>query len=141
MQNSGLSDLAFIDVDFPNEKIYGRTNLHVEWNGHEVRPEKLPPDYQAEHPDTLRLPCNPPWPRREQRSLQIDYSFVAPGEQGTRMDSYAAAPEPCAGALSGAASEDFLYRAGTGEFSGSCRWRAGRAEKGRRRSRVSLRIA
>ena len=85
LQNSGLSDLAFIDVIFPNEKIYGRANLHVEWNGHEVTPENLPPDYQAEHPDTLRLPCNPPWPRREQRTLQIDYSFVAPGEQGTRI--------------------------------------------------------
>jgi hypothetical protein len=85
LQNSGLSDLAFIDVNFPDERAYGRTNLHVEWNGHAVTPEKLPPDYQAEHPDTLRLRCDPPWARREQRSLQIDYSFVAPAEQGTRI--------------------------------------------------------
>jgi hypothetical protein len=85
LQNSGLSDLAFIDVIFPDERAYGRTNLHVEWNGHEVTPEKLPPEYQAEHPDTLRLRCDPPWARREQRSLQIDYSFVEPAEQGTRI--------------------------------------------------------
>ncbi len=85
MQNSGLSDLAFIDVIFPDEKTYGRTNLHVEWNGHEVTPEKLPADDQAEHPDTLRLRCDPPWTRKEQRNLQVDYSFVAPAEQGERI--------------------------------------------------------
>jgi hypothetical protein len=85
LQNIGLSDLAYIDVIFPDEKIYGRTALHVEWNGHEVTPEKLPAEYQQEHPDTLRLPCDPPWVRREQRSLQIDYSFVAPAEQGARI--------------------------------------------------------
>jgi len=85
LQNSGLSDLAVIDVIFPDERAYGRTNLHVEWNGHEVTPEKLPAEYQQEHPDTLRLPCNPPWARKEQRSLQIDYSFVEPGEQGARI--------------------------------------------------------
>ena len=85
LQNSGLSDLAFIDVIFPDEKIYGRTGLHVEWNGHEVTPEKLPAEYQQEHPDTLRLRCDPSWARKEQRSLQIDYSFVAPAEQGARI--------------------------------------------------------
>jgi hypothetical protein len=85
LQNSGLSDLAFVDVIFPDEKDYGRTNLRVEWNGNEVTPEKLPVEYQAEHPDTLRLPCDPPWARREQRSLQIDYSFVEPAEQGARI--------------------------------------------------------
>jgi hypothetical protein len=85
LQNIGLSDLAFVDVIFPDEKIYGRTGLHVEWNGHEVTPEKLPAEYQPEHPDTLRLPCDPPWTRKEQRSLQIDYSFVAPAEQGARI--------------------------------------------------------
>jgi len=85
LRNTGLSDLAFIDVIFPDERIYGRTNLHVEWNGQEVTPEKLPEEYQHEHPDTLRLPCTPPWPRKEQRGLQIDYSFVAPGEQGARI--------------------------------------------------------
>jgi hypothetical protein len=85
LQNSGLSDLTFIDVIFPDERAYGRTNLHVEWNGHEVTPEKLPVEYQAEHPDTLRLPCDRPWVRREQRNLQIDYSFVEPAEQGARI--------------------------------------------------------
>jgi len=90
LQNSGLSDLAFIDVIFPDEKIYGRTDLHVEWNGHEVTPEKLPAEYQQEHPDTLRLRCEPSWARKEQRSLQIDYSFVAPGEQGARITLAAA---------------------------------------------------
>jgi hypothetical protein len=85
LQNSGLSDLAFIDVIFPDEKIYGRTNLRVEWDGHEVTPGALPPEYQKEHPDTLRLPCAPPWARREQRSLKIDYSFIAPVEQGARI--------------------------------------------------------
>jgi hypothetical protein len=85
LQNIGLSDLAFVDVIFPDEKIYGRTGLHVEWNGHEVTPEKLPVEYQQEHPDTLRLPCDPPWARKEQHSLQIDYSFITPAEQGARI--------------------------------------------------------
>jgi hypothetical protein len=90
LQNVGLSDLAFIDVIFPDEKIYGRTSLSVEWNGHEMTPEKLPAEYQQEHPDTLRLRCDPPWARKEQRSLQIDYSFVEPVEQGARITLAAA---------------------------------------------------
>ena len=90
LQNTGLSDLAFIDVIFPNEKIYGRTNLRVEWNGREVTPEALPAEYQQEHPDTLRMPCDPPWSRKEQHSLQIDYSFVAPAEQGAHLTLAAA---------------------------------------------------
>jgi hypothetical protein len=85
LRNSGLSDLAFIDVIFPDERIYGRTKLRVEWNGHEVAPDGLPPEYQKEHPDTLRLRCDPPWARKEERSLQIDYSFVSPAEQGARI--------------------------------------------------------
>jgi hypothetical protein len=85
LQNTGLSDLAFVDVIFPDERAYGRTNLRVEWNGHEVTPEKLSLELKQEHPDTLRLPCDPPWARREQRSLQIAYSFVAPVEQGARI--------------------------------------------------------
>ncbi len=85
LQNNGLSDLAFIDVIFPDEKNYGRTGLHVEWNGHEVTPEKLPAEYQQQYPDTLRVPCDPPWARKEQRSLQIDYSFAEPVEQGARI--------------------------------------------------------
>ncbi len=85
LQNSGTSDLSFIDVVLPNEKIYGRTGLRVEWNGHEVTPEKLPVEYQQEYPDTLRLRCDPPWPRKEQRTLNIDYTFASPAEQGASI--------------------------------------------------------
>jgi hypothetical protein len=85
LKNSGLSDLSYIDIIFPDEKVYGRTGLHVELNGHEVAAEKLPDGYQQEHPDALRIAFDPPWPRKEERSLQIDYSFVSPVEQGARI--------------------------------------------------------
>ncbi len=85
LQNSGTSDLSFIDVVIPNEKLYGRTSLRVEWNGHEVTPEKLSVEYQQEHPVTLRLRCDPPWPRKEQRTLNIDYTFASPAEHGAHI--------------------------------------------------------
>jgi hypothetical protein len=85
LQNSGTSDLSFIDVVLPNEKLYGRTGLRVEWNGHEVTPEKLPVEYQREYPDTLRLRCDPSWTRKEQRTLNIDYTFESPAEQSARI--------------------------------------------------------
>jgi hypothetical protein len=85
LQNSGTSDLSFIDVIFPNEKLYGRAGLRVEWNGHEVTAEKLPEEYQQQYPDTLRLRCDPPWPRKEQRTLNIDYTFASPAEQNARI--------------------------------------------------------
>jgi hypothetical protein len=85
LQNSGTADLAFVDMIFPEEKSFGRTNLHVEVNGHEVTPANLPAEYQYGQPNALRVPLDPPWARRETRELSIEYVLRSPENSGAQI--------------------------------------------------------
>ena len=85
LQNVGTTSLTFIDVDFPDEKLYGRTNLRVELDGHEITLAKLPEEYQQESPNALRIAFDTPWERKRNRNLLIAYSFSAPADRGSRI--------------------------------------------------------
>ncbi len=83
--NSGTTSLSFIDVVFPDEKLYGRKNLRVELDGHEITPAKLPEEYQHESPEALRIALDPPWEQKQTRNLTIEYSFSSPADLGSRI--------------------------------------------------------
>lgn len=85
LQNSGTADLGFLDANFPEERAFGRTNLHVTVNGHDVTPANLPADDQHAEPGALRIPLDPPWGRKQSRQLSIEYSFRSPGDFGARI--------------------------------------------------------
>jgi Peptidase family M1 domain len=85
IQNSGNSDLAFVDVAFPEEQSFGRKNLRVEVDGHEAAPAKLPAEYQWEQPNALRIALDPPWARKQNREFSIEYAFVAPANSGAAI--------------------------------------------------------
>jgi hypothetical protein len=85
LQNSGTTDLAFLDANFPQERAFGRTNIRVEVDGRDVTPANLPVDYQESQPDALRIPLDPPWARKQTRKLSIEYSFRSPDDSGTRI--------------------------------------------------------
>lgn len=85
LQNSGTTDLSFMDVTFPDEKLYGRTGLRVTMNGQEVTLQPLPEEYRQSHPNTLRISFNPAWTRKERRTLTVEYSFVSPADLGARI--------------------------------------------------------
>ena len=83
--NSGTTSLSFIDVIFPDEKLYGRKNLRVQLDGREITPAQLPEEYRQESPDALRIALDPPWERKQKRDLTIDYSFSSPADLGSRI--------------------------------------------------------
>jgi hypothetical protein len=83
--NSGTTSLSFIDVVFPDEKLYGRKSLRVQLDGREVTPAKLPDEYRQGSPEALRIALAPPWERRQKRELVIDYTFSSPADLGSRI--------------------------------------------------------
>ncbi|MFZ3331287.1 MAG: M1 family aminopeptidase [Candidatus Acidiferrales bacterium] len=83
--NSGTTSLSFIDVVFPDEKLYGRKNLRVQLDGREATPAQLPEEYRQESPEALRIALDPPWERKQKRDLIIDYSFSSPADLGSRI--------------------------------------------------------
>ncbi|MBZ5503656.1 MAG: hypothetical protein LAN59_15720 [Acidobacteriia bacterium] len=85
LRNSGNSDLSFLDVILPEERAYGRRDLHVEVNGREVTPVNLPGEYQAEQSNARRIPLDAPWGRKQTRELTIDYAFASPEDPGARI--------------------------------------------------------
>ncbi len=85
LQNYGTEDLAFVDVIFPEERAFGRTNLRVEVDGHDAPPANLPAGYQEAEPDALRVPLNPVWARKQTRQLSIEYALRSPEDSGARI--------------------------------------------------------
>ncbi len=85
LQNSGTEDLSFVDVIFPEEHAYGRTNVRVEVDGHDAPPANLPTGYQEAEPDALRIPLNQVWARKQTRQLSIQYTLRSPEDSGARI--------------------------------------------------------
>ncbi|MGA7623787.1 MAG: hypothetical protein WCA91_09420 [Candidatus Acidiferrales bacterium] len=85
LRNSGTSSLSFVDVIFPDEKLYGRKSLRIKVDGHDITPGKLPEELQQESPEALRIPLDPVWERKQGRSLTIEYAFSSPSDEGMRI--------------------------------------------------------
>jgi hypothetical protein len=85
LQNSGNSNLSYLDVLLPEERAYGRRDLRVEVNGREVTPVNLPGEYQAAQPNARRISLDAPWGRKQTRELAIDYAFASPEDAGARI--------------------------------------------------------
>jgi hypothetical protein len=85
LQNTGNSDLAFVDVTLPEESAFGRQNVRVELNGHESAPASIPVEYQQEEPNSVRIPFDPPWKRKATLELAIEYDLVSPQDAGPRI--------------------------------------------------------
>jgi hypothetical protein len=83
--NSGSSDLRFVDAIFPEEEAFGRKDLRVEVDGREAPLASLPPEYQQDEPNALRIALDPPWTRKQTRELTIAYAFREPQGSGARI--------------------------------------------------------
>jgi hypothetical protein len=85
LQNNGTANLAFIDVEFPGEKSFGRKNLRAEWDGHEAKLSALPEEEQPDHPNTLRIAFESPWMRGQTHELTIEYELSSPEDSGSQI--------------------------------------------------------
>ena len=83
--NSGATDLPFIDLNFPDQKVFGVGNLLAELDGHETILSHLPPEYRQDNPDTLRIGFDSPWARRQTHQLDIEYSLSSPQDSGSHI--------------------------------------------------------
>jgi hypothetical protein len=85
MLNSGTTDLPFIDIVFPEERTFGREDMHAEMDGREAALSSLPAEDQGELPNALRLTFDPAWQRGQTHELEIEYVFRSPEDSGTRI--------------------------------------------------------
>jgi hypothetical protein len=85
LQNIGNSELQFIEVVIPAEKQFGRKNLRATVDGHDAPVAELPREYQADSPNTLRIPFNPSWTQKQKRELVIEYALSSPDDSGARI--------------------------------------------------------
>jgi len=85
LENSGNSDLSFVDVKFPDEAAFGRTSLRVELDGKQVALASLPREYKETDPNALRIAFDPPWTRKQTHELTISYVFREPKNAGSRI--------------------------------------------------------
>jgi hypothetical protein len=85
LQNTGNSDLSFIDVTLPEENAFGRRNVRMELDGRGIAAENLPAEYQQDNPNAVRIPFNPPLQRKKSLDLVIEYDLMAPQDAGSRI--------------------------------------------------------
>jgi hypothetical protein len=83
LRNVGTTDLNFVDARFPDEKEFGRKDLHAEINGRAVSPAELPAVSEGGRTSMLRLPFDSVWTRGQTKSVSIDYSFASPENSGS----------------------------------------------------------
>ena len=84
LENTGNGELKFIDVVFPDEKVFGRRNLHAQLDSRDATLSKLPEEYQHDAPNTLRMALEPPWEHKQKRELVIEYTLSSPEDPGAR---------------------------------------------------------
>ncbi len=82
LQNTGNSDLTFVDVTLPEEKVFGLQNVRMELDGREIAPENIPEEYQQDNPNAVRIPFSPPWQRKKSLELVVEYDLVSPQDTG-----------------------------------------------------------
>ncbi len=85
LQNTGTAPLDFIDVDLPNEKVFGRAGMRVTIDGKPASANPLPAEYQAALPDALRISFSSPFAVKERRELVVEYTFRAPVLSGPQI--------------------------------------------------------
>lgn len=85
LENTGNGELKFIEVVFPNEKVFGRRNVRAQVDGRDAALANLPEEYQHDVPDTLRMALEPAWEQKQKREVLIEYALKSPDASGARI--------------------------------------------------------
>jgi len=80
LRNVGNSELTSIDTTLPNENVFGRQNLRVLLNNRAVTLQPVAEEENGKDKSKpmWRIPFDPPWPRKQKRSLLIEYDLAPP---------------------------------------------------------------
>ena len=85
LKNIGNGELKFIDVEFPDERVFGRKYLRALMDGREAALSKLPEEYLHDAPNSLRMVVEPVWGHKQKRALLIEYTLSSPADSGARI--------------------------------------------------------
>jgi hypothetical protein len=85
LENFGTADLDFMNVDLPDERLYGRSGLHIVVDGKDVMPIRQTPESTQEIVDSERIVFPAAWPRHARLELTIAYAFRTPTDPGSRI--------------------------------------------------------
>ena len=83
LQNTGNSELSFIDLTLPTRAGYGLTDLHAELDGRDTELSQLPEELRVDFPDAMRIGFSSPWKMSAKYDLTLEYSFRSPSEPGS----------------------------------------------------------
>lgn len=85
LQNSGTTDLKFLDVTLPVESVYGRADLHAQLDGHAATLVPLPVELQFDSPNDLRLSFDSDWKQNADHDLTIAYTLRSASQMDSRI--------------------------------------------------------
>jgi len=85
LQNVGNATLTFLDLGLPEEKSFGRKDLHVEVDGRAVAPASPSDEAPDASPGAMRIALESPWRQKEIRNLSIAYTLASPENTGSRI--------------------------------------------------------
>ena len=84
LANVGTTPLDSVEIDLPDEKGYGRENLHIKIDGREVAAQRelnQAPEADVASsesaPSVWRIPFASRWARRQSKTLLIEYNLAA----------------------------------------------------------------
>jgi len=83
LQNTGDSDLAFLDARFPDEREFGRKDLRAEIDSSAGPTVGPAPETETARPNELRISLDSPWTRGQTRMLSVEYTFQSPANSGS----------------------------------------------------------
>jgi hypothetical protein len=77
LENSGNTELKFIDVALPDEKVFGRRDLRINVDGREVNASRPSAGAATEESRNIfRIPFDSGWPAKQKRTLDIEYALA-----------------------------------------------------------------
>jgi Peptidase family M1 domain len=85
LENSGTTDLTFIDAVLPSEKSFGRRDLRVTVDGLQIKPVALPVAAEQPPGDIIRISFDPPWANKKIHDISVGYAFRSPTNWGPRI--------------------------------------------------------
>jgi Peptidase family M1 domain len=80
LQNVGATELGFVDARVPDEREFGRSDLHAEFDDRAISPSDLPAEAGR---NMLRFPLDSPWLGGQIRTFSIGYTFRSPQNSGS----------------------------------------------------------
>ena len=76
--NVGTRELIFVDARLPSAERFGRGDLRVQVDGHDVAPAQISAAAGQPDPNLMRITFANPWPVKQKREVSFEYTLRSP---------------------------------------------------------------